>query len=135
MMALTPSQAQVAQLIYRLATNSGLPSNRALELVAASYAESGLNPQSTNESSGAAGLFQLLSSGYRQKAEQLGGLFDPTANTMAILPNYLSYWQQHPQAAPGEAGRDVELSGMGSGFYSNPLPLVAPALNQTVPSL
>jgi murein DD-endopeptidase MepM/ murein hydrolase activator NlpD len=123
-MALSARQLQMARYIMGLAAQRGLGPGRQRELAAASYAESGLDPQSVNRSSGAAGLFQLLSSGYRQKAQQLGGLHDPRANTLAILPNYLSYWRQHPRAAPGEAGRDVEISGMGSEFYARPLSLI-----------
>jgi murein DD-endopeptidase MepM/ murein hydrolase activator NlpD len=123
-MALTRAQLQTAQLIMGLARQGGLNPARARELAAASYAESGLTPTSVNKSSGAAGLFQLLSSGYRSKAQQLGGLFNPRANTLAILPDYQRYWQQHPGAAPGEAGRDVERSGRGAGFYSRPLGLL-----------
>jgi murein DD-endopeptidase MepM/ murein hydrolase activator NlpD len=123
-MPLTRAQLQTAQLIMGLGRQRGLSPARARELAAASYAESGLTPTSVNKSSGAAGLFQLLSSGYRTKAQQLGGLFNPRANTLAILPDYLRYWQQHPGAAPGEAARDVERSGMGAEFYSRPLGLL-----------
>jgi transglycosylase-like protein with SLT domain len=123
-MSLTPRQRQTARMLVDLARSRGLSRNRALEFAAAAYAESGLDPQATNKSSRAAGLFQLLSSGYRQKAQQLGGLYDPRANALAILPNYVSYWKSHPQAAPGEAGRDVELSGEGADFYSRPLGLL-----------
>jgi murein DD-endopeptidase MepM/ murein hydrolase activator NlpD len=123
-MPLTRAQLQTAQLIMGLARQRGLGPGRARELAAAAYAESGLSPSAINKSSGAAGLFQLLSSGYRQKAQKLGGLFNPRANTLAILPNYQSYWQQHPGAAPGEAARDVERSGQGAGFYSRPLGLL-----------
>jgi cell wall-associated NlpC family hydrolase len=74
-----------------------------------------------NARSGAGGLFQLLSPGYRQRAQQLGGIQNPRANALAILPDYQRYWRQHPGAAPGEAGRDVERSGAGAGFYSRGL--------------
>jgi hypothetical protein len=103
---------------------AGLPENRALELVAAAYAESGLNPSIRNKTSGAAGLFQLLSPGYVQRAQAMGGVDNPAANTKAILGDYVSYWKSHPNAAPGEAGRDVERSGEGASFYSNPLALL-----------
>jgi len=123
-MALTQAQRQAAQLIMRLGAQQGLSLARQRELVAAAYAESGLNPNATNRSSGAAGFFQLLSSGYRNRAKQLGGLYNPRANVMAILPDYVRYWQQHPNAAAGEAGRDVERSGQGASFYANPLSLL-----------
>jgi murein DD-endopeptidase MepM/ murein hydrolase activator NlpD len=121
---LNPGQQRIARMIVGLAESKGIPRRRALELAAAAYAESGLNPRATNRSSGAAGLFQLLSGGYRSRADRLGGLYDPRANTLAILPDYQRYWQQHPNAAPGDAGRDVERSGMGSSFYSRPLGLL-----------
>jgi hypothetical protein len=123
-LALNAAQSQAARFIIGLAVSQGIPLARAREMAAAAYAESGLNPKAVNKSSGAAGYFQLLSPGYRTKAQQLGGLFDPRANTMAILPNYKSYWQQNPNAAPGAAARDIERSGMGAEFYSRPLSLV-----------
>lgn len=123
-MTLSPIQRQAANVIYGLGINAGLTPARALELVSAAYAESDLNPNATNKSSGAAGPFQLLSSGYRQTAQKLGGLYDTSANTRAILPDYLSYWKTHPGAAPGEGGAAVERSGMGAGFYANPLSLL-----------
>lgn len=124
-MALTPSQKQIGSLIITIAMQHGISLPHARELVAAAYAESGLNPNARNKSSGAAGLFQLLSSGYVNKANQAGGVYNPKANINAILPDYANYWKQHPNAAPGDAGRDVERSGMGSSFYSSPLSLVA----------
>jgi murein DD-endopeptidase MepM/ murein hydrolase activator NlpD len=117
-MILSRQQRRSAQTIYNLGLKRGLTPRRAQELVAAAYAESGLNPGAVNASSGAAGLFQLLSPGYRERAQQLGGLMNPRANTLAILPDYLQYWQQNPGAALGAAGRDVERSGMGADFYS-----------------
>lgn len=120
-MALTAAQRQVAQLIMGQGRRQGLSPARQRELVAISMAESGLNPRSVNKSSGAGGLFQLLSSGYVNRAKQLGGVFNPTANINAILPDYVRYWRQHPNAAAGEAGRDVERSGMGADFYARPL--------------
>ena len=120
-MALTPQQSKVANQLFSLGRQSGLNPRRAAEFVAAAYAESGLNPRATNKSSGAAGLFQLLSQGYRSKAQKLGGVYNPQANAQAILPDYVNYWKTHPGAAPGAAGRDVERSGQGAGFYANPL--------------
>ena len=123
-MALTQEQLSTARQLIALAESRGLSPNRAREFAAAAYSESGLNPNIDNSSSGAAGLFQLLSSGYRTKAQQLGGLHNPRANALAILPNYLSYWKGHPKALPGEAGASVEASGEGAGFYSKGLPLM-----------
>lgn len=125
-MALNPGQQKVATLIYTLARQRGLPDARARELVAASIAESGLNPNAKNSSSGAGGLFQLLSPGYRQKAQQLGGVNDPRANTLAILPDYQAYWRTHPGAPAGAAAAAVERSGQGAGFYSRPLSQIGP---------
>jgi hypothetical protein len=113
--------ARNAQLIYSLATQRGLSPQRARELVSASLRESGLNAGARNASSGAAGLFQLLSSGYRNRAMQLGGLNNPRANLLAILPAYLSYWRKHPNAAPGEGAAAVEASGKNAAWYAQPL--------------
>ena len=124
MATLNPQQIQTARLIYGLAVGRGLSPEQAREVVAASYAESGLNPGATNKSSGAAGLFQLLSPGYRQTAQSLGGLYNPKANTLAILPSYAAFFASHPNAAPGEAGAAVERSGQGAGFYASPLSLL-----------
>lgn len=122
---LTARQLQVAKLIYGMALGRGLSPTHAREVVAAAYAESGLNPSAVNKRSGAAGLFQLLSPNYRQSAQQGGGLFNPRANTNAILGDYASFFQQHPGATPGTAGAAVERSGQGAGFYSAPLALFA----------
>lgn len=123
-MGLNPQQQRMAELIFTMGRQAGLPVNRSLELVAAAYAESRLNPSAVNKKSGAAGLFQLLSPGYVQRAAHAGGAMNPQANVSAILPDYVNYWKQHPGAAPGEAGRDVERSGQGAGFYANPLALL-----------
>jgi hypothetical protein len=141
-MALTQAQRQAAQFIMGLGARRGLSPAHQRELAAVAYAESGLNPRAVNKSSGAAGYFQLLSPGYRQKAQQLGGLFDPRANTLAILGDYVNYWKQHPGAPAGAAGRDVERSGMGADFYARPLSMlggvagdgsVPPVTSPTVP--
>jgi Transglycosylase SLT domain len=123
-MALAPPQVNNANAIIALAEQHGVSPRRARELAAVALAESGLDPNVRNKSSGAAGFFQLLSSGYQSKARALGGLTDPRANTLAILPDYIKYWRQHPNAAPGEAGRDVERSGEGASFYSRGLSLI-----------
>lgn len=94
-------------------------------MVAAAYAESGLDAGIKNRAgSGAAGLFQLLSSGYVQRANAHGGVFNPQANIDAILPDYVSYWRSHPNASPGEAAAAVERSGMGPSFYAAPLRVI-----------
>lgn len=116
---LSPAQQAVGRQLLQAALANGAPAARAPELIDAAYSESSLNPAARNNSSGAAGLFQLLSSGYVNRANQLGGVNNPTANLKAILPDYLRYWQQNPQAAPGAAAAAVERSGQGASFYSN----------------
>jgi hypothetical protein len=96
-------------------------------------AESNLDPNAVNKSSGAAGLYQLLSGGYRDKAQQLGGLFNVDANAQAILPQYADYFKSHPNATPGSAGAAVEASGEGSGFYSKDLGTVNKLLSSGHP--
>jgi murein DD-endopeptidase MepM/ murein hydrolase activator NlpD len=118
---LNPTQKQDLFTIWNIAAKRGLTPQQQRELGAIAYAESTLRRQAVNKSSGAAGLFQLLSSGYRTKAQQYGGLFDPRANTLAIINDYVNYWKQHPNAEPGAAGRDVERSGAGADFYAQPL--------------
>lgn len=128
-MPLSPQQQGIAGLIYNQGLKAGLSPQRSMELVSAAYAESGLDPRARNKSSGAAGLFQLLSSGYVNKANEMGGVFDPMANIKAILPSYLTYWKRFPGAAPGAAGRDVERSGMDADFYSKSLGLFSELVN------
>lgn len=132
MAGLSPQQLGIARQLVMLAHARGATPQQAREFAAAAYSESGLNPMARNSSSGAAGLFQLLSSGYRQRAMQLGGLNNVRANALAILPEYLSYWRQHPNAIPGEAGASVEASGQGAGFYSKGLDLM-PQVGPGVP--
>lgn len=114
---LTIRQQRNARTIYREGRAAGLSRERAIELVVAAWNESRLDETAVNPSSGAAGLFQLLSEGYRSAARRLGGLFNPTANTRAILPDYVRYWRSNPRAAFGEAARDVERSGEGADYY------------------
>src|SRR6266576_2660486 len=113
-MPLTAQQLQLGRGLYQLGIRRGLSPQRAKEFVAASYAESKLDPNAHNPS-GATGLFQLLSSGYQNRARQLGGLTNPRANALAILPQYKAYWAQHPGAAPGQGASAVEASGQGAG--------------------
>lgn len=129
---LNAEQQANARLIYREGRRAGLSLNRARELVLAAWHESRLLADakgpavfgSAARSAGvpdgtqAAGLFQLFSAGYRSLAERLGGLFDPLANTKAILPDYVAYWQRRPAARMGEAARDVERSGKGAAWYA-----------------
>lgn len=117
-MPLNQNQQRMADLIMRIGAKRGVPRSRLNELAFASFKESGLNPRSRNPSSGAAGLFQLLSSGYVNRANKLGGVHNPRANLLSILPSYLSYWKEHPNAPPGAAARDVERSGMGASWYA-----------------
>lgn len=109
-----------AQLAYQLATQSGLTPTQAKDFAAVQYGESGFNPNARNKSSGAAGLYQLLSSGYVNRANQLGGVFNPRANIQAILPDYAKYYRSHPYQ-PGAAGAAVERSGEGAAYYAQGL--------------
>ena len=115
---LTPRQRENAKLIYREGRRVGLSPKRARELVTAAWHESRLDENAVNKDSGAAGLFQLLSDGYVRTATRLGGLFDPVANTRAILPSYTRYWKARPNAPIGAGGRDVERSGKGAAWYA-----------------
>lgn len=140
-MSLSPTQTSNAKTIYALARGAGLNHQRAVEVAAAAYSESGLNHQAQGppvNHSGyngrrAAGLFQLLSSGYVNEANQRGGVFNPRANTLAILDDYASYWKRNPGAAPGAAARDVERSGQGAGFYTKGISLLDPLLAGVAP--
>lgn len=126
-MPLTPQQQQVARRIEQDAIRGGASPERARELALVAYHESSLDPNARNKSSGAAGLLQLLSPGYVQKANKLGGVNNPDANVGAILPDYLAYWKQHPNAPVGAAGAAVERSGQGAGWYGaglDEIPLV-----------
>lgn len=137
-MALTPQQQQEALKIQRLALQGGLSgvpnaSERARELALVAYHESSLDPSNFHgRSSGAkfvpgktaGGDFQLLSPGYVNKAQQTGGIFNTKANLGAILPDYLRFWQQHPNAPVGLAGAKVERSGEGADYYGANLDLI-----------
>lgn len=108
-----------AALAYTLGLHAGLTPAQALDFASVQYGESGFNPNAQNSSSGAAGLYQLLSSGYVNKANALGGVFNPTANIDAILPNYQGYYASHPGAVvPGAAGSAVEASGEPASYYA-----------------
>lgn len=126
-MPLTPQQAQVARQLEQTAIRGGASPDRARELALVAFHESSLDPNARNKSSGAGGLLQLLSDGYVDKAEKLGGVNNPDANVNAILPDYLAYWKQHPNAPVGAAGAAVENSGEGAGWYGaglDQIPLV-----------
>lgn len=126
-MALTPQQQQTALRLEQTAIRGGASPDRARELALVAFHESSLDPAARNKTSGAAGLLQLLSPGYVQKAQKLGGVDDPDANVNAILPDYLAYWKQHPGAPVGAAGAAVERSGQGAGWYGaglDQIPLV-----------
>ena len=142
---LKPEQLQTAEFIYSTAISRGVPASRARELAEASYRESGLNPKAQGppvQHSGyngrrAAGLFQLLSSGYVDRANKAGGVFDPAANLGAILPDYVNYWKRNPNAAPGAAAAAVERSGQPASWYDIPdsvIPLAGGAGARTQPA-
>lgn len=130
--SLNSAQLSNAQFIYRTAIGRGVPPARARELAEAAYRESGLNPNAKGppvHHSGyggrrAAGFFQLLSSGYVQRANRMGGVFNPRANLLAILPDYMRYWQQNPRARPGDAAAAVERSGKPGSWYDVPDELI-----------
>lgn len=122
---LSERQRRNAAVIYLEGRRRGLSRRRARELALASWHESNWFENAVNKSSGAAGLFQLLSEHYRRRARELGGLFDPLANTRAIIGDYVSYWRRHPRAARGAAARDVERSGEPASFYADDVEVVA----------
>jgi hypothetical protein len=124
MNGLTPAQQHEASFLIGFGLAHGLSPQHAREFAAAAYAESRLDKNATNKSSGAAGLFQLLSQGYVRRASSLGGVYNDRANAEAIIGSYERYWRSHPNAQPGQAGAAVEASGEGPGFYASPLSLV-----------
>jgi len=120
--------APSALLAYQMAIQQGATPAQAKDFASVQYGESGFDP--TNwygksqgkpyvEGKTAAGLYQLLSQGYIDKAKALGGVFNPRANIGAILPDYLSYYRSHPGAiVPGAAGAAVEKSGENAAYYA-----------------
>lgn len=117
--SLSSSQLANGEITFAAAVDAGLTDNEAVQMVAASCQESGLNASSVN-SIGASGLFQLYSPGYKSTAEQLGGLLNPVTNTEAILPSYVAYWKANPNAPPGAAAAYVEDSGEPASWYAEP---------------
>ena len=116
----TSEQQSNAALIIKSAEQAGLSPFQADQLVGAAYAESGLRTGAINKSSGAMGLFQLLSSGYVNAYNALvkKGESPAQANIDAILPAYTDYFKKHPNAAPGEAAAAVEASGKPASWYT-----------------
>lgn len=128
--ASTSAWPQSAQLAYRLAIQAGLNPTDAKDFASVQYGESGFDPTNyVGKSQGhsyvpyhtAGGLYQLLSKGYVDTANQLGGVFNPTANIKAILPNYVDYYKAHPAYVPGAAGATVEASGEPASYYAQGL--------------
>lgn len=113
-------QASNAALIIKSAEGAGLSSAQANQLVGASYAESGLREGSVNSSSGAFGLFQLLSSGYVNAYNALvkKGESPAQANVDAILPSYVAFFKKNPNAPVGQAAATVEASGQPASWYA-----------------
>lgn len=108
-----------AVLAYNDAIQKGATPAQATDFASVQYGESGFSPTALNKSSGAAGLYQLLSQGYVNRANQMGGVMNPQANIEAILPNYMSYYQSHPGTpVPGAAGSAVEASGEPASYYA-----------------
>jgi RHS repeat-associated protein len=108
-----------ARIVFTLARLAGLSTARAREMVAAACQESSLIR--TTPSPGK-GLFQLISSGFVNRANSLGGVFSARGNTCGILPDFLYYWSRHPKASPGACAACVEASALGASFYAAPLP-------------
>lgn len=106
-----------ARLAFNLGVQRGMTPQAAADFAASQYGESSFNPNARNPSSGAAGLYQLLSPGYVNTANRLGGVYNPRANILAILPNYLHYYRSHP-FVPGAAAASVEASGKGAQYYA-----------------
>jgi len=128
------SQLANAEIIFAAATDAGLSDNEAEQMVAASCQESGFNASVVN-GIGATGLFQLMG-GYQTTAEQLGGVTNPLANTEAILPEYVAYWNGtsnytpdycggEPSSAEGVAACSTERSGSSPSWYAAPLPWIS----------
>ena len=119
---LSDSQIRDARLVYALARKDGhLTRERALEIVAAAFAESSLRPGLTSP---CYGLLQLCRSGpFLAKAGGPSGAVNPTKNVLAILPAYVAYWRRNPNAPPGSAAaaKTVENSGESASFYAAPL--------------
>lgn len=86
--------------------------------MAAAFRESSLKP---GVSAPCAGLFQLCSQGYINKANSLGGAYKWQPNLGAILPSYTAYWKSNPGALPGAAAAAVEKSGQSAAWYAEPL--------------
>jgi RHS repeat-associated protein len=117
---LSADQLWMASLIFEVAGWYDLSTEHKLELVAASFRESSLDATKVN-GIGASGLFQLYYPSYKQAAAAYGGILNPIANELAILPEYIAYWQANPNAAPGEAAATVEDSGAVASWYAEPL--------------
>jgi RHS repeat-associated protein len=133
---LPSEQMHNARIIFWIGRENHLPDRRSRELVAAAFKESSLhasgplaigpkvtapcgkNPKYTGQ---AKGLFQLFCPVYVNRANALGGVFDPRANTLAILPDYVAYWRRNPGAVAGAAAAYVEGSGNGPSYYAAPL--------------
>ncbi len=119
-MALDTTQVANADEIVKLARGAGLSDIQAYEMAGAAYQESGLSESSRNSSSGAFGLFQLLSPGYvsSYNANVAKGESPVDANINAILPNYVSTFKMYPTAAPGTVAAKVEASGEPASWYA-----------------
>ncbi len=118
---LTPQQRRNARIIWTLALDAGISSSHAREMISAAYGESHLLAKQPNRAgSGAVGLFQLLGA-YATRAQRLGGVTDPRANTCAILPNFAAYWRSHPGVAPGVCAANVEASNSNASYYASAL--------------
>jgi YD repeat-containing protein len=120
-MRLTPSELRNARIIYSIARAHHLSRQHARELVAAAYRESTLNAGAVNSRSGAKGLFQLFSQNYLDWASKHGGWWNPTTNTLAILPTYIACWNNGHNSTPGAGAACAEISEAGPAWYAGPL--------------
>lgn len=119
--SLSRSQSTVARAVYALVRRRGLTRARALEMVAAAFMESNLNPRANNNGA-AFGLFQLMGSSYIDSANSMGGVYSIRGNTLAIFPAYESYWDSDSTAPPGYAAAfGAEKSGCNAAWYAYPL--------------
>ncbi len=105
---LSSTQITNGEIVEAAGLSAGLTSNQALQLVGVAYQEASLVPTTVRPSNGACGLFQLLYSSYQATAAARGGCKNPIANTSVLLPNYVSYFATHPNAAEGAAAAWVE---------------------------
>jgi hypothetical protein len=128
LVGLSAGQLANAYIVDAAALDNGLSEERSLEMVAFAFRESSLRatlaaPLSTSCEPGSGGLFQICTINPAFPiAQELGGVFNPVANTEAILTPYERYWSEHPHCSPGAAAPVVEISGYSATYYAEPIP-------------